>query len=169
MVRKVLHPNKRVAMGQRLAPNFAIAFMSKVEAPVTDLGPLLYCRYIDDRFVLCSTQEEMEKYGDRGNGDMCRGKAKPSDDDSSDNNVPFILSFISSELSAAIKREVSGMLRSEVTRLMDRLYNENDQLAVEIVPAGAITDDICEILSDKKWAELQTVIRDNLYSKTVPC
>ena len=48
-------------MGQRLAPSLAIAFMSKVEAPVTDLGPLLYCRYIDDCFVLCSTQEEMDK------------------------------------------------------------------------------------------------------------
>ncbi|KAE9421766.1 hypothetical protein Angca_000705, partial [Angiostrongylus cantonensis] len=64
--------------------------------------------------------------------------------------------------------EVSGMLRSEVTRLMEKLCHENDQLAIEIVPAGAITDDICEILSDKKWAELQIVIRDNLYSKTVP-
>ncbi|VDM63512.1 unnamed protein product [Angiostrongylus costaricensis] len=32
-----------LAMGQRLAPSLAIAFMSKVEAPVTDLGPLLYC------------------------------------------------------------------------------------------------------------------------------
>ncbi|VDM63382.1 unnamed protein product [Angiostrongylus costaricensis] len=30
-----------LAMGQRLAPSLAIAFMSKVEAPVTDLGPLL--------------------------------------------------------------------------------------------------------------------------------
>ncbi|VDM57054.1 unnamed protein product [Angiostrongylus costaricensis] len=50
-----------LAMGQRLAPSLAIAFMSKVEAPVTDLGPLLYCRYVDDCFVLCSTQEEMDK------------------------------------------------------------------------------------------------------------
>uniref|UniRef100_A0A0K0CV64 Reverse transcriptase domain-containing protein n=1 Tax=Angiostrongylus cantonensis TaxID=6313 RepID=A0A0K0CV64_ANGCA len=48
-------------MGQRLAPSLAIAFMLKVEAPVTDLGPLLYCRYIDDCFVLCSTQEKMDK------------------------------------------------------------------------------------------------------------
>ncbi|VDM54966.1 unnamed protein product [Angiostrongylus costaricensis] len=32
-----------LAMGHRLAPSLAIAFMSKVEAPVTDLGPLLYC------------------------------------------------------------------------------------------------------------------------------
>ncbi|VDM62631.1 unnamed protein product [Angiostrongylus costaricensis] len=33
-----------LAMGQRLAPSLAIAFMSKVEAPVTEVGPLLYCR-----------------------------------------------------------------------------------------------------------------------------
>ena len=50
-----------LAMGQRLAPSLAIAFMSKVEAPVIDLRPLLYCRYIDDCFVICSTQEEMDK------------------------------------------------------------------------------------------------------------
>ncbi|VDM56680.1 unnamed protein product [Angiostrongylus costaricensis] len=49
-------------MGQRLAPTLAVAFMSKVEAPVIDLTPLLYCRYIDDCFVVCSTQQEMDKY-----------------------------------------------------------------------------------------------------------
>ncbi|VDM59724.1 unnamed protein product [Angiostrongylus costaricensis] len=32
-----------LAMGQRLAPTLAVAFMSKVEAPVIDLTPLLYC------------------------------------------------------------------------------------------------------------------------------
>uniref|UniRef100_A0A0K0DA15 Oxysterol-binding protein n=1 Tax=Angiostrongylus cantonensis TaxID=6313 RepID=A0A0K0DA15_ANGCA len=32
-----------LAMAQRLAPSHAIAYMSKVEAPVIDLGPLLYC------------------------------------------------------------------------------------------------------------------------------
>ncbi|VDM64553.1 unnamed protein product [Angiostrongylus costaricensis] len=52
---------KGSAMVQRLTPSLAIAFMSKVEAPVIDLGPLLYCRYIDDCFVLCSTEEEMNK------------------------------------------------------------------------------------------------------------
>uniref|UniRef100_A0A0K0DL03 Reverse transcriptase domain-containing protein n=1 Tax=Angiostrongylus cantonensis TaxID=6313 RepID=A0A0K0DL03_ANGCA len=52
---------KGLAMGQRMAPRLAIAFMPKVEAPVTDLGPLLYCGYINDCFVLCSTQEEMDK------------------------------------------------------------------------------------------------------------
>ncbi|ETN68436.1 hypothetical protein NECAME_05625 [Necator americanus] len=60
------------------------------------------------------------------------------------------------------------MLRSEVTRLLEKLCNDTDQIAIEILPAGAITDDICEILADKQWAELQTTIRDNLYSKTVP-
>uniref|UniRef100_A0A0K0DP55 Reverse transcriptase domain-containing protein n=1 Tax=Angiostrongylus cantonensis TaxID=6313 RepID=A0A0K0DP55_ANGCA len=48
-------------MGRRLAPSLAIAFMYEVEAPVTDLGPLLYCRYIDDCFVLHSSQKEMGK------------------------------------------------------------------------------------------------------------
>ncbi|VDM64669.1 unnamed protein product [Angiostrongylus costaricensis] len=48
-------------MGQRLAPSLAIAFISKVEVPVTDLGPLLYCRYIDDCLVICSTQEEIDR------------------------------------------------------------------------------------------------------------
>ncbi|VDM59223.1 unnamed protein product [Angiostrongylus costaricensis] len=50
-----------LAMGQRLAPNLAIVFMSKIEAPVLDLRPLLYCRYVDDYFVVFSTQEEMDK------------------------------------------------------------------------------------------------------------
>ncbi|KAK6743069.1 hypothetical protein RB195_010374 [Necator americanus] len=37
-----------LAMGQRLAPILAVAFMSKVEKPLLELKPLLYCRYIDD-------------------------------------------------------------------------------------------------------------------------
>ncbi|KAJ1367436.1 hypothetical protein KIN20_028346 [Parelaphostrongylus tenuis] len=31
-----------LAIGQRLAPSLAIAFMPKVEAPMMDLRPLLY-------------------------------------------------------------------------------------------------------------------------------
>uniref|UniRef100_A0A0K0DAS0 Reverse transcriptase domain-containing protein n=1 Tax=Angiostrongylus cantonensis TaxID=6313 RepID=A0A0K0DAS0_ANGCA len=50
-----------LAMGQRLAPTLAVVFMAKVEAPVIDLGPLLYCTYIDYCFVICSTQEEIDK------------------------------------------------------------------------------------------------------------
>ncbi|VDM61777.1 unnamed protein product [Angiostrongylus costaricensis] len=45
-----------LAMGQRLAPSLAIAFMSKVEAPVTDLGPLLYCRITND-----AREDEMDE------------------------------------------------------------------------------------------------------------
>uniref|UniRef100_A0A0K0CVI6 Reverse transcriptase domain-containing protein n=1 Tax=Angiostrongylus cantonensis TaxID=6313 RepID=A0A0K0CVI6_ANGCA len=39
-----------LAMGQRLAPTLAVAFMSKVEAQVIDFEPLLYYRYIDNCF-----------------------------------------------------------------------------------------------------------------------
>uniref|UniRef100_A0A0K0DBP8 Reverse transcriptase domain-containing protein n=1 Tax=Angiostrongylus cantonensis TaxID=6313 RepID=A0A0K0DBP8_ANGCA len=50
-----------LAMGQRLAPSLAIAYMAKVEAPVIDLGPLLYCRHIDDCLIICSTREGIGK------------------------------------------------------------------------------------------------------------
>ncbi|XGW13724.1 hypothetical protein V3C99_000216 [Haemonchus contortus] len=49
-----------LAMGQRLAPVLAIAFMSKIEKPVLDRGPILYYRYIDDCLIICSTQEELD-------------------------------------------------------------------------------------------------------------
>ncbi|VDP33626.1 unnamed protein product [Heligmosomoides polygyrus] len=49
-----------LAMGQRLAPVLAVAFMSKVEAPVLDRMPTIYCRYIDDCFIVCPTQHEMD-------------------------------------------------------------------------------------------------------------
>uniref|UniRef100_A0A0K0DGA6 Reverse transcriptase domain-containing protein n=1 Tax=Angiostrongylus cantonensis TaxID=6313 RepID=A0A0K0DGA6_ANGCA len=44
---------RKLVMGRRLAPSLAIAFMSRVEASVLGLRPLLYCRYIDDCFVIC--------------------------------------------------------------------------------------------------------------------
>ncbi|VDO49530.1 unnamed protein product [Haemonchus placei] len=47
-------------MGQRLAPVSAIAFMSKIEKPALDRGPVLCCRYIDDCLIICSTQEEVD-------------------------------------------------------------------------------------------------------------
>uniref|UniRef100_A0A7I4Y8Y3 Reverse transcriptase domain-containing protein n=1 Tax=Haemonchus contortus TaxID=6289 RepID=A0A7I4Y8Y3_HAECO len=49
-----------LAMGQRLAPVLAIAFMAKIEAPVHEYLPLLYCRYIDDCFIVCATQKEID-------------------------------------------------------------------------------------------------------------
>ncbi|KAK6763666.1 hypothetical protein RB195_024115 [Necator americanus] len=51
-----------LAMGQRLAPTLAISFMAKIEAPVLELRPLFYSRYIDDCFVISATQAEMDEY-----------------------------------------------------------------------------------------------------------
>uniref|UniRef100_A0A7I4YC46 Reverse transcriptase domain-containing protein n=1 Tax=Haemonchus contortus TaxID=6289 RepID=A0A7I4YC46_HAECO len=50
-----------LAMGQRLAPVLAIVYMSKIERPVLDRRPVLYFRYVDDCFVACSTQKEMDR------------------------------------------------------------------------------------------------------------
>ncbi|VDP11650.1 unnamed protein product [Heligmosomoides polygyrus] len=47
-------------MGQRLAVALAVAFMSKVEGPVLKRMPTIYCYYIDDCFVICPTQLEMD-------------------------------------------------------------------------------------------------------------
>ncbi|KAJ1365837.1 hypothetical protein KIN20_026279 [Parelaphostrongylus tenuis] len=46
-----------LAMGQRLASSLKLAFMSKVEAPVMDLQPLLYCSYdfCRDSFDICQS------------------------------------------------------------------------------------------------------------------
>lgn len=41
-----------LAMGQKLAPVLAVAFMSKVENPLLERMPTLYCRYIDDCFIV---------------------------------------------------------------------------------------------------------------------
>ncbi|KAJ1345812.1 hypothetical protein KIN20_000431 [Parelaphostrongylus tenuis] len=40
-----------LAMRQRLAATFAMAFMSKIEAPVLNLGPPLYCRYMHGQML----------------------------------------------------------------------------------------------------------------------
>lgn len=50
-----------LAMGQRLAPVPAVCFMSRVEQPVLDRSPLMYCRYIDDCCIVTSTQSEMDE------------------------------------------------------------------------------------------------------------
>ncbi|VDP08640.1 unnamed protein product [Heligmosomoides polygyrus] len=47
-------------MGQRLAPVLAIAYMSKIERPVMKRKSLLYCRGIDDCFIVCPTRSEMD-------------------------------------------------------------------------------------------------------------
>ena len=73
-------------MGQRLASSLSIAFMSRIEAPVLDLRPTLYCRYIDDCFIIAGKATMRLK------------------EDFSLNKVPFNLPFISDEVTVAIKR-----------------------------------------------------------------
>uniref|UniRef100_A0A7I4YFD5 Reverse transcriptase domain-containing protein n=1 Tax=Haemonchus contortus TaxID=6289 RepID=A0A7I4YFD5_HAECO len=50
-----------LAMGQRLAPVLAVCFMGRIEEPVLERNPLMYCRYIDDCFIVTSTQFEMDE------------------------------------------------------------------------------------------------------------
>ncbi|XGW19729.1 hypothetical protein V3C99_003515 [Haemonchus contortus] len=50
-----------LAMGQRLAPVLAVCFMGRIEEPVLERHPLMYCRYIDDCFIVTSTQFEMDE------------------------------------------------------------------------------------------------------------
>ena len=59
MVGEILRSIVRVSY--RTAIGLAIAFMSKIEASVLDFRSQLYCTYIYDYFVVCSTQEEMDK------------------------------------------------------------------------------------------------------------
>ena len=50
-----------LAMGQRLAPVLAVCYMSRIEEPVLERLPLMYWRYIDDCFVVTSSQSEMDE------------------------------------------------------------------------------------------------------------
>ncbi|KAK6743041.1 hypothetical protein RB195_010356 [Necator americanus] len=50
-----------LAMGQRLAPVLAVCFMSRIEQPVIERLPQMYCRYIDDCFLITSTQSEVNE------------------------------------------------------------------------------------------------------------
>ncbi|KAK6758222.1 hypothetical protein RB195_015816 [Necator americanus] len=50
-----------LAMGQSLAPVLAVCFMSSIEQPVIERLPQMYCRYIDDCFIIASTQSEMDE------------------------------------------------------------------------------------------------------------
>ncbi|CAJ0558059.1 unnamed protein product, partial [Mesorhabditis spiculigera] len=63
---------------------------------------------------------------------------------------------------------VSGMLRSTAQALLEAQSVQKDQLAIEVLAKDAIPDDLCLILSEKEYPELQTVIRDNVYARTVP-
>ncbi|EYC28070.1 hypothetical protein Y032_0008g316 [Ancylostoma ceylanicum] len=50
-----------LAVGQRLAPVLAVCFMSKIEEPVLSRFPLRYCRYIDECYIVTSTQTGMDE------------------------------------------------------------------------------------------------------------
>uniref|UniRef100_A0A7I4Z6D1 Reverse transcriptase domain-containing protein n=1 Tax=Haemonchus contortus TaxID=6289 RepID=A0A7I4Z6D1_HAECO len=72
-----------LAMGQRLAVVLAIAYMFKIEKPLLDRRPIVYCPYIDDCFVVCSTEDEMDTCYDllnRQAGNIKFSREKPKDD-----------------------------------------------------------------------------------------
>ena len=51
-----------LAMGNRMAPICAIAFMHKIETNVfLTIKPLFYVRYIDDTFIITGTSQELEQ------------------------------------------------------------------------------------------------------------
>ncbi|KAK6743492.1 hypothetical protein RB195_010637 [Necator americanus] len=52
---------KLTAMGQQLAPVRAICFMSKIEQPINERLAYMYCRHIDDCFIVISRQSEMDE------------------------------------------------------------------------------------------------------------
>ncbi|VDM64590.1 unnamed protein product [Angiostrongylus costaricensis] len=52
---------RALAMGRRLISGIAIAFMSKMGAPVIDPPSLFNCGHIDDYLVNCLTQGGMDK------------------------------------------------------------------------------------------------------------
>ncbi|XGW33438.1 hypothetical protein V3C99_017674 [Haemonchus contortus] len=92
-------------MGLRLAPILVIVFMPKIEAPVLEHRPVLYCRYIDDCFVVCSTQEQM---------DMCSVllNTRPSTSDWHEND-PMEAGFLSECTSEAAQRDAFNEMVQE--------------------------------------------------------
>ncbi|KJH43888.1 hypothetical protein DICVIV_10096 [Dictyocaulus viviparus] len=71
--------------------------------------------------------------------------------------------------------QVSGMLRSEVTRLIEKLCNENDQLAVEIVPAECQPHhqcvlfylvSLCEVLNSSFDESNMSIFASSTYLKS---
>ncbi|KAK6754602.1 hypothetical protein RB195_013540 [Necator americanus] len=48
-------------MGQRLAPVLAVCFMNRIEQPVIERLPQMYCRCIDDCFIITSKQSDMDE------------------------------------------------------------------------------------------------------------
>ncbi|KAK0398713.1 hypothetical protein QR680_002721 [Steinernema hermaphroditum] len=64
--------------------------------------------------------------------------------------------------------DLSGMVYGEASALLTQLFTKGSPLTIEVIPTGKITSDIKELLVDKRYPELQRIIRDNVYKKTVP-
>lgn len=60
------------------------------------------------------------------------------------------------------------MLLSDVRNYLDVLFATKEFINLEVVNGGSIPTDLRELLCNKDCAELQIVIRDNVYQKTVP-
>ncbi|OZC10816.1 hypothetical protein X798_02239 [Onchocerca flexuosa] len=65
-------------------------------------------------------------------------------------------------------RKVSGMLLRDVRRLLEGLFAMNESFYMEIVSKNSIPSSITEILAGEDYSELQIIIRNNVYQKTVP-
>ncbi|KAI1733210.1 guanylate kinase domain-containing protein [Ditylenchus destructor] len=65
--------------------------------------------------------------------------------------------------------QLSGRVLSEVSAFLYTLFYERNEITIELIPAGGIPIDIREVLEDNKWSELHSVLRDNVYLRTVPC
>ncbi|KHN86165.1 Membrane-associated guanylate kinase, WW and PDZ domain-containing protein 1 [Toxocara canis] len=65
-------------------------------------------------------------------------------------------------------RKVSGMLLNDVRLLLEASFATKEFITLEVVNGGSIPTDLRELLANKEYAQLQMVIRDNVYQKTVP-
>uniref|UniRef100_F1KSV9 Membrane-associated guanylate kinase, WW and PDZ domain-containing protein 1 n=1 Tax=Ascaris suum TaxID=6253 RepID=F1KSV9_ASCSU len=65
-------------------------------------------------------------------------------------------------------RKISGMLLSDVRLLLEVSFATKEFITLEVINGGSIPTDLRELLANREYAQLQMVIRDNVYQKTVP-
>ncbi|VDK74892.1 unnamed protein product [Litomosoides sigmodontis] len=65
-------------------------------------------------------------------------------------------------------RKISGMLLQDVRRLLKGLFAMDETFYMEIANRNSLPSSITEILAGEDYPELQIVIRNNVYQKTVP-
>uniref|UniRef100_A0A7E4VDH1 WW domain-containing protein n=1 Tax=Panagrellus redivivus TaxID=6233 RepID=A0A7E4VDH1_PANRE len=66
------------------------------------------------------------------------------------------------------KTEVTGMILRDVHILLQSLLNSTNETEIEVVPESIMPADLRTLLADKTWSDMQSVIRDNVYARTVP-